>query len=403
MRPRNNKGGALVKLAIVLVVLAAIGVAAFARLQKTVRVKAAKIDTAVDAVTGSVTVDADGGTRKELKSEGEGTVSECQAIADGAKFKKGDVLLRLDTSDLDRRWEETKRAYQNTRYLAQLDLTGGKPQLLEGVEKLSLEERTALYVKVNPGRKLVADNLKRVNRMHELNNVSSEDLKNAERALENTDLALQKSAFNDRKAEIDYEAAEKNYKIDLKRMTIPAPSDGEITETSVWEGAQIGRGHVVAKFMSHDRIVTAKISEESFGKVQLGQKAKVRLLTYGDTNFDAVVSKMLPRADEAQRFTIYLDVKVERQDMLKPASTGEVAITVDRRPNAVMIPRVALFDTDKLCVVKDGRVEKRQVEVGYVNLTEAEILKGLAQGEHVVLEAPQRFRGGERVRIELVP
>jgi RND family efflux transporter MFP subunit len=403
MLPKNNHGRVLLKLGIVLLVLAAIAFAMFNGLQKTAIVKAAKVDTAVDAVTGSVAVDADGGTVKELKSESEGKVIACEKINVGTSFKENDVLLELDATELKRRISEFRRTYVDAKKQAHIELTGGKPERLANVEQLSDEDRAALYREVSPQRKLVVENLARVKRMHELNSVSDEDLRAAERALETMDLGLQQKAFLERKGEQDFKAQMDTYDVELERMLIKAPGDGEITEALIWKGALIGRAHIVGKFMSHARIVTAKISEENFGRVQLGQKAKVRLQTYAKKDFDAVVSKLLPKADEVQRFSVFLDVKVDSQDQLKPNSTGEVTITVDSRPNAVMIPRVALFDSDKVCVVANGRVQKRQVKVGYINLTEAEILTGVAKGEHLIIDQPQRFRDGDRVRVEVLP
>jgi hypothetical protein len=94
-------------------------------------------------------------------------------------------------------------------------------------------------------------------------------------------------------------------------------------------------------------------------------------------------------------------VKVD-PEQLKPNSTGEVTITVDQRPNLVMIPRRAVFDSDKVFVVANGRVHKRQVEVGYVSLTKVEIRKGIELGEYVIVDELERFRDGERVRLQVV-
>jgi RND family efflux transporter MFP subunit len=403
MFANKTKGGVLLKVGLVLVLLVGITIAVLSTLQRTARVKKAKRDTAVDAVTGSVFVNADGGTNKELKAESDGKVTECSNIVAAKSFKGGDVLLEMDTSELKRSIEEFRRKYFDDKKLAHIRLTGGKPELLANVEKLSDEERAKLYRDVSPIRKLTAEKLEQQRRLHALNSISDEDLRTAERALDDLDRQLMIDAFNERRGEADFEAALDTFKLQLDRMQIRAPDDGEITEALIWKGALIGRGTVVGKWMSHERVVNAKISEESFGKVKVGQKALVRLLTYGERSFVAEVSKLLPNADEVQRFTVFLDVKVDSPDQLKPGSTGEVTITVDERRNAVMIPRLALFDSDKVCVVKDGRVEKRRVKVGYINLTEAEILDGIAEGEHVILDQPQRFPDGQRVRVEVLP
>src|SRR4051812_5301100 len=169
MRQKNNNGGVLLKLSIVLVVVAGIAFVAFSSLQKTVRVKAAKLETAVDAVTGSVSVGADGGTNKELKAEADGKVTACDKINLATKFKEGEVLLELDQSELKRRISEFKRNYSDNKLQAHIDLTGGKPERLANVEKLSDDERTTLYREVSPLRKLTANTLAKAKRMHDLN------------------------------------------------------------------------------------------------------------------------------------------------------------------------------------------------------------------------------------------
>src|SRR6187549_2405375 len=101
MLAQRNNGRALVTLAIVLVVLAAAAVVTYRSLRETARVKAVNHDIAVDAVTGTVLVTADGGF-KEVKSESGGKVKHAQAINKESKFKAGDPLVQLDTTDLDR-------------------------------------------------------------------------------------------------------------------------------------------------------------------------------------------------------------------------------------------------------------------------------------------------------------
>ena len=114
------------------------------------------------------------------------------------------------------------------------------------------------------------------------------------------------------------------------------------------------------------------------------------------------MSELLPTADDAQRFTVHLDVKVDAE-LLKPGSTGEVTITIDSRPNQVMIPRRALFDGNKAFIVKDGRVQRRELEIGYVALNKVEVRKGLDAGEAVILDPLEGYRDGQRVRTEMVP
>jgi len=373
--PRNN-GSLLLKLALVLVVFAGIAVAAFVGLQSTASVATVTRGLAVDAVTGSVMVHADGGIR-ELKSLAGGTVVWCEAIDPGAKFKEGDKLVELDTTDLRRAMDKFRRNYEVERERARIRLEG------------------------NYARKVAVDALETAQRLNKLGSVSDEQVRNAERALLDIDTNLNLTKYNDEQAEIDFKAAMEEMQLQLDRMTIRAPMDGAVEGALTWRGALINAGQPVALIFSNKRVVAAKISEENFGRIQIGQPARLRLLTYGETEYDAVVSKLLPTADDAQRFTVYLDVEVD-PEQLKPNSTGEVTITVNERKDAKVIPRRALINNDQVLVVKNGRVEQRKVAVGFVALNVVEILEGLDDGEYVIVENLEQFRPGSRVRVDVV-
>jgi RND family efflux transporter MFP subunit len=288
--------------------------------------------------------------------------------------------------------DEAERQYYAGRDRARFVVTGGKPELLADDLKLTDAQREEIVKRENPTRKLAFEKLEYARRLLTLGDVSEEDVRTLERGIEEIDRTLKLGLLD-----------EKNAEVQLEKMEIRAPSDGQIDVALTWKGALIGSGHTVATFFTNTRVVAAKISEESFGKVKIGQEARVRLLTYGEQYFDATVSKLHPKADDAQRFTAFLDVKVSDPDILKPNSTGEVTITVDKRPDALMIPRRALFDSDKVFVVKDGRVVRRQVVTGYVALNIVEVTKGLEAGEQVIVDRLEDFREGQRVKVEVVP
>jgi RND family efflux transporter MFP subunit len=375
MFAKNNSGGVVVKTIVVLVLLAAAGVAVFYNVQKTARVKASERDNAVDAVTGSVLIHADGGM-KDLKSEAAGKVVMAN-IKPGSKFKKDDVLVQLDTTDLDRDISEAKRLYEHAR------------------------QETKLRREANVDKQLAMEKLENARRLSTFGIVSQDDINALQRALEQIELGLKIADLNEKKAEQDHKILMDRCVTQRERMSIRAPYDGAIEGAMVIESEVIAVGQAVAVIYSSNRVVAAKISEENFGRLKVGQTARLRLLTYGEKEYEASVSELLPTADDAQRFTVYLDVKVD-PEQLKPRSTGEVTITVDQRPDQVMIPRRALFDSDKVFVVKDGRAWKRQVEVGYVSLTKVEIRKGVELGEYLIVDELERFRDGARVRVQVI-
>lgn len=403
MFAKKNNGSVLLKLGLVLVVLAAAGYLVMQRLQGTARVKLAERQVAVDAVTGSVSVDADGGTR-ELTSDLPGRVLQCDAIDQGRLFKEKDVLVQLDDSEMRRALTEAERQYQAGKERARFTLTGGKPELL-AVPNLTDAEREKIVRENYPDRKRAQEKLEDLKRLLKLGNVAEKEVQTVERMIEDLDRELKLKLLDEKKGDEDFVVTKRNAELQIEKMAIKAPSDGQIDAPFTHRGALIGGGVRVATWFSNQRVVAAKISEESFGKVKIGQKARLRLLTYGHQEFDATVSKLLPKADEAQRFTVFLDVAVEperKAELLKPGSTGEVTITVAERPNQVMIQRRAIFDSDKVYVVNGGRVELRKVKVGFLALNVAEILEGVKEGEQVIVDNLYQFRDGQRVSVEVV-
>jgi len=383
MFAQKNNGRVLVKVAVALLVVVVAGVFVWRRLESVARVKIVGRGLASDAVTGSVSVAADGGY-KEVKSEAGGKVIDAQAINKGEHFKKGDPLVQLDTTDIQRLIDESKRNFEAT------------------------QKRIEIELKDNPEEKVAEDALETAKRLLRLNNVSEEQVKAAERALNAIRRRLDLAKFDRQKAEDDYKARMEDLELQKKRMTVLAPPvDGEVKEPATWEGALIGQGQVIATVFSNARIVSALISEESFGKIRIGQKARLRLLSQGSMSFDAKVSKLLTTADASQRFEVYLDVLVDDPKkiphLLKPGSTGEVTITVDEHPDQIVIPRRARFNNDRVFVVKNGRVEMRKVEIGFdSSLNNLEILKGLKEGEQVIVDNLDQFRDGDRVKVEIV-
>jgi RND family efflux transporter MFP subunit len=403
MAAQKNKGNVLVKVVLVLVVLAAIGFVAQQQMRLTARVKAAERQDTADAVMGTVTVDALGSTR-ELKSDAAGKVKWCEPLLErSAKFRKGDKLLELDTTELLRQIADFKRQFAYNSEVKRFELSAGKPELLGNLEKASDEEIVKKYEDLSQDRALAVRKKAATEKMFELNAASQEDLRAATRALEDIDNRLKRIVLDDRKNLADYESKLDELNKQLERMTLLAPADGQLHEVFTWEGAQVGQGQPVATWFSNERIVAAKISEEDFAKVKIGQKANLRLLTYGQREFDAVVSGFHPKADDAQRFTVYLNVKVDHpEQVLLPNSTGEVVITVEERKNALMIPRRAVFDGNKVFVVKNGHVEKREVAIGFIVLNLAEVRSGLKDGELVIVDNLDQFRDGRRVQTEVL-
>jgi RND family efflux transporter MFP subunit len=339
---------------------------------KVVRVVHGK---AVDAVPGSVAVDAE--YQMELKSELGGRIVKT-ALDDGKHFTAGEFLVQLDTGDLELQLEKTESDYEALK--KRIDV-GSQVQL-------QLDTARAGFANAE--------------RLHKRGQISDNDFENQRRAVEAIEQQLKLEQVGNQNQRENYENAIKTLQRQIEKMKVTAPFDGVVSQVLARPGDLISGGAPIAILIATSRTVRANISEENFAGIRIGQKASVRFLTYGNQLYDATVSKILPTADPAtQRYVVFLtvDLPVER---LVPGLTGEATIVVGEHDNALIIPRRAL-SYGTLYVVKNGRVQLRSVSVGYFGLNEAEITKGVEEGDEVIVEELDRFHDGDRVRTTLLP
>ena len=360
------------KKVIVLVLLIAAG--AFVYLNgsgKEAVTRAAWKGKAVRAVPGSIIVTAE--YEMNLKSEVGGRVVASE-LDPGAAFSAFDFLVQIDSSDLELEIERIENDYEAV--------------------KAKIEVGSAIELDLATAKESLAAAL----RLVRTGNMSETAYRQQEREVQQIEQKLKREVVENQQALATFQNTLALKRRELAKMTITAQFDCVVSEVYARPGDLIGSNSPIALLISTSRTVEAKISEENFSNIRLGQQASVRLLGYGQEQFNAKVSKILPAADaETRRYTVHLNVEIQR-DRLVPGLTGEVSIITAERDNTVIIPRRALIGT-KVMVVVDGKVDVRSVEKGYESLNEVEILSGIESGDLVITEELDLFRAGDNVTI----
>ena len=378
MSTKSKKSYLGLKLVVALVLVA--GVAAVVAINSRPAAKVAVVTKgrAVNAVPGTVVIRAE--YEQPLVSEIGGRVIERDFNLDlGKQVKKGDILCRIETADLD------------------IDI--------EHIES----EQDAMKRKVEAGslteleRQTARESLDQVERMFKLGGVSESDIAKQRRAYKAIEIRVENEKITNQAALDGYINSLKVKRRIASKMTIKAQFDGVVSAVFVHPGALIEANTSLATLITISRAVEAKISQENFAGIKLGQKAIVRFLGHEDEIYDATTVKILPTAEaETQRYIVHLDVNVKgRPDLLVPGLTGEVSIVVGERDAEALVPRRAVFGNG-IYVVEDGRIRRRKVELGYVSLNIVEVIKGLKAGELVVVEDIDKYREGDRVTTETV-
>jgi RND family efflux transporter MFP subunit len=356
-------------------VLIALAVALIYFTRPVAKVVRAVRGKAIDAVPGSVIVDAE--YEMQLESELGGHIIK-SALDEGKPVKKGDFLVQLDPGDIEIEIE--------------------KLQIDEDTLKKRIAVGSPAQLSLDGAKVAFAD----VERLHKLGQMSDSDFESQKRSFEQVQWQVKLEQISNQNL-IDVDENDlKAKRRERDKMTIIAPFDGIVSKVLARPGALIDKNAPIAMLISASRTVVARISEEDFAGVRLGQKATVRFLGYGSDLYNATVSKILPTADpDTQRYEVFLNVDLPL-DRLIPGLTGEVSIVVGEHENTLIVPRRALFG-NSLLVIKNGRVQLRKVTVGYVGLNDAEILDGVQQGERVIVEETDVFRDGDHVRSIILP
>lgn len=357
-----------------LIAVVAVGLLLYVVLKPTARVAEVVSGVAVKAVPASVTVQAE--FAMELKSEIGGRISKSE-LDMGGKVPAGTVLAQIDTGDLELTMEQTQSDYE-----------AAKKRIAAG---------SAIKLELETAREQLAE----YERLTKLGQYPPAELEKQRRLVKQVELRLALEDVTNKSLIDSYENTIRVQKRQLDKMTITAPFDGIVSAVFARPGDLIGANAPIATLISTSRTVEAKISQEDFADIKLGQKATVRFLGRDNDTYQATVEQILPTAEaDTQRYLIHLDVKCP-PEVLVPGLTGEANIIVGQRDAKALIPRRALFGNN-VYAVEGGRVRLKKVEVGYVGMNIAEITKGLAPGDLVVVEELDKFRDGDRVSTELI-
>jgi multidrug efflux pump subunit AcrA (membrane-fusion protein) len=155
--------------------------------------------------------------------------------------------------------------------------------------------------------------------------------------------------------------------------------------------------------------VEVDVNEAYIARVRAGQPARITLDAYPDTAFRGAVRQVVPTADR-QRATVQVKVAILDHDarilpemgakveFLEEATPAPAATAAHRR---ILVPAAAVRTEDGravVWVVRDGRLERKDVDAGPVSGNLREIRTGLSGGELLLVGGLDTPRQGQRVR-----
>jgi len=194
-------------------------------------------------------------------------------------------------------------------------------------------------------------------------------------------------------------AAEEN----LRNATIVSPIDGVVLSrdsevgTAVSSILQVGSSATPIMTVGdlNEVYVKGKVDESDVGHLYLGQPARIKVESFKDQNFDGKVTKISPMGTEKDNVTTF-EVRVSISNdkhILKAQMTANAEIVLEEHKAVLAIPEGAvLYNKDKSTAVEipdavdpTGK-RKLAVTLGISNGAKTEVLKGLNEGQQVILQ-----------------
>ncbi|HJV76359.1 MAG TPA: efflux RND transporter periplasmic adaptor subunit [Noviherbaspirillum sp.] len=180
---------------------------------------------------------------------------------------------------------------------------------------------------------------------------------------------------------------------DAKRtMTFRSPVAGVVTEKKAVQGMRFMPGETLYQVADLSSVwVLADVFEQDIGMVKNGATAKVKINAYPDKDFEGKVTYIYPTlAAETRTVQVRIELPNPGQQ-LKPGMFANVEMAGAARNSAVTVPLSAVIDSGKRSIVLvqagEGRFEPRDVKLGMRSDNDVEVLKGVKEGEDVVVAA----------------
>ncbi len=203
----------------------------------------------------------------------------------------------------------------------------------------------------------------------------------------------------------------------LENTKIRAPFSGTILRKDaevgevvapVATGSGLTRGAVVTMANFETLEVEVDVNEAYIARIRHDQPATITLDAYPDVDFPARVRQIVPTADR-QRATVLVKVSFDERDervLPEMGATVEFLEAADAAetagPARVFVPAAAVRDEagrQVVWLVRDERVERREVTAGPVTGDRREIRAGLSGGEQVVVAGHEGLQDGMRVEV----
>jgi HlyD family secretion protein len=285
-----------------------------------------------------------------------------------AKIDSDLMSLRSGAATIEADYENAKREADQNRELSKIGVVSAS------VLKVSLSKEKELATRYNLEQERIAESTKAIE----------------------TQLAVQQATIDQKKALLGLKQRQKD------SLRVRAGIPGVLQELSVQVGQRAAQGAILAKVVQPEHLkAELKVPETQAKDIVVGQKAEI------DTH-NGIVEGTVSRIDPAvQAGTVTVDVKLDGPPPkgARPDLSVDGTITLERLDNVLYVGRPA-FGQEKSTVGMfkidvDGKTATRvPVEMGRSSVNTIEIVRGLKEGDQVILSDMSRYDTQNQIKLD---
>ncbi len=342
----------------------------------------------------------------QLSPEEGGIVQE-KVVEEGAKVKRGDVIVRLSNSNLDLEILNAEAELAEKQNLLR------NTQVTMEQDKLTNETERAQYeIDMRRARRAYEQQ----KQLYEEELVAREDYLKAQ---EDYDLAARKydlvvkRLYQDsisrgiQMEEMEFSLANMRRNIQLihqrkENLNVRSQIDGELGLLDVVLGQNITPGQMIGQINDlSDYKIEAMIDEHYIDRVRPGLSATFE--RQGAT-FALTVRKVYPEVRDGKFRTDFVFTG-ERPDNIRSGQTYYINLELGQPTEGVIIPKGTFFQSTGgswiFVLDADGkRAYRRQIKIGRQNPQYYEVLEGLEPGERVIVSNYESYKDNEVLVLE---
>jgi multidrug efflux system membrane fusion protein len=188
--------------------------------------------------------------------------------------------------------------------------------------------------------------------------------------------------------------------VELEFMKLIAPAAGRIIRRDGEVGQLIPANQPVFWLTCCSELrISAEVDEEDIALVQPGQKVLIRADAFPGRIFHGEVRSITPKGDPVAR-SYRVRIGFTETTPLMIGMTAETNIIIHETEDALLVPSSAVTK-GSLWLVEEGKLLRREVEIGADGLKQTEIIKGVSENDLIVPKPTPELREGKKVNARL--